>query len=73
MVSTLLGDELVFVRRAVRYEREVPDVFEPGDALRTPDGIVVVAGEGAVRLVEVEREDGERVRERDIDRLVPTI
>jgi hypothetical protein len=51
----------------------VPDVLEPGDALRTPEGIVVVAGEGAVRLVEVEREDGERVRERDIDRLVPTI
>jgi methionyl-tRNA formyltransferase len=73
MVSTLLGDELVFVRRAVRYEPEIPDVFEPGDALRTPEGIVVVAGQGAVRLVEVEREDGERVRERDIDRLVPTV
>jgi methionyl-tRNA formyltransferase len=72
LVSTLLGDELVFVRRAVRHEDAVPELFEPGDALRTPEGIVVVAGEGAVRLLEVEREDGARVRGRDIDALVPS-
>ena len=71
MVSTLLGDEMVFVRRAVRYEGEVPSVLDPGDAWRVAEGIVVVCGEGAVLLVEVEREDGERVKGRAIDGLVP--
>ncbi|MBX7193660.1 MAG: hypothetical protein K1X94_16505 [Sandaracinaceae bacterium] len=72
MVSTLLGDELVFVRRAAVYDGEVLDVFEPGDAVRTTDGIVVVCGRGALRLDEVEREDGERVKGTAIDRLVPS-
>jgi methionyl-tRNA formyltransferase len=72
MVSTLLGDELVFVRRATVHHEAVLDIFEPGDAVRTPEGIVVVCGQGARRLLEVEREDGERVKGAAIDRLVPT-
>jgi len=71
MASTLLGDSLVFVRRAVAFETELPGGLEPGEALRTPTGIVVVCGEGAIRLVEVEQEDGTRVLGSDIDRLVP--
>lgn len=72
MVSTLLGDELIFVRRAALYAGDVPDVLEPGDAWRVPEGIVVVCGEGALLLVDVEREDGERVKGRAIDALVPS-
>ncbi len=72
MVSTLLGDEMVFVRRAIVYGGDVPNVLDPGDAWRVPEGIVVVCGEGAVLLLEVEREDGERVKGAAIDRLVPS-
>lgn len=72
LASVLLGDRLVFVRRARAFEGAVPDVLEPGDALRTPEGVAIVCGDGrAILLVEVELEDGERVRERGVDRLVP--
>lgn len=72
MASTLLGDALVFVRRAARWDGELPGGLEPGEALRTRDGIVVTCGVGALRLVEVEEEDGTRVRGTEIDRLVPS-
>ncbi len=72
MASTLLGDSLVFVRRAVAYDGPIPGGLEPGEALRTPDGIVIVCGEGALRLAEVEQEDGTRVQGPEIDRLVPS-
>lgn len=71
MVSTLLGDEMVFVRRARVYDGEVPSVLDPGDAWRVPEGVVVVCGEGSLLLVEVEREDGERVKGAAITALVP--
>ncbi len=71
MACALLGDELAFVARAVRHEGPVPSVLLPGEALRTPEGVVVVCGEGAIRLLEVEDEAGERYRGVEIDRLVP--
>jgi methionyl-tRNA formyltransferase len=72
MASTLLGDQLVFVARAERFDGELPGGLLPGEAARTPEGIVVVCGEGAIRLVEVEDEAGARYRGAAIDALVPS-
>ncbi len=73
LASVLFGDRLVFVRAARAFDGVVPDVLEPGEALRVPEGIAVVCGDGrALLLVEVELEDGERVRGPTIDRLVPS-
>jgi methionyl-tRNA formyltransferase len=72
MASTLLGDALVFVARARAFDGALPGGLLPGEAARTPEGIVVVCGEGAVLLVEVEDEAGVRHRGAAIDRLVPS-
>lgn len=72
MASTLLGDELVFVARAERYVGALPGGLLPGEAARTPEGIVVVCGEGAIRFLEVEDEAGVRHRGPAIDALVPS-
>jgi methionyl-tRNA formyltransferase len=72
MASTLLGDALFFVVRARAFDGALPGGLLPGEAARTPEGVVVVCGQGAVLLVEVEDEAGVRHEGLAIDRLVPS-
>lgn len=69
--SASLGDELVIVMRARPYVGRLPSGLEPGDAVRSEDGVVVRCGQGAVLLTRIEREEGELVDGADIGALVP--
>lgn len=57
--SCELGDELVEVVRARRYEPELPRALAPAEAVETPLGLVVRAGDRGVLVERVRRESGE--------------
>jgi methionyl-tRNA formyltransferase len=70
LAAAMLGEELVLIVRAKRYEGKVPPVLEAGEAMQVPEGIVVVCADGGVLIEEVEDEDGEHIVGEDIGELV---
>ena len=70
LAAAMLGEELVLIVRAKRYEESVPPVLEPGEAMRVDGGIVVVCADGALMIEEVEDEEGGRIVGEEIGDLV---
>lgn len=70
LAAAMLGEELVFIVRATRFEGTVPPVLEPGEAMRVQGGIVVVCADGALLIEEVEDEDGGRILGEEIGELM---
>lgn len=56
--SAELGDEVVEVLEAERHRTPLPRALEPADAVWTPDGLVICATGGGVRVTRVRLEDG---------------
>ncbi|MFT3921455.1 MAG: methionyl-tRNA formyltransferase [Myxococcales bacterium] len=59
--ATTLGSEPVEVLSAVVYDGRVPRVLEVGDAVMATQGVVIRAGEGAVLIRRVRRENGQQL------------
>ena len=70
LAAAMLGEELVLIVRAKRYEGTVPPVLESGEAMRVEGGIVVVCADGALFIEEVEDEEGGRILGDEIGDLV---
>lgn len=62
--------ELLKVRR---FCEPLPRALEPGDAVLTPDGVVIVASDGGLVLSEVRLEDGELYQGSEIAGLFPEL
>ncbi|HEY6879676.1 MAG TPA: formyltransferase family protein, partial [Polyangiales bacterium] len=69
--SCELGTELVEVVRAAVYPRALPRALEPCDAVWTPSGLVVRAGDAGVLIERVRTEQGELLRGSELTRLFP--
>lgn len=59
--SAQLGEDVVDVVEAVPYAGPLPRALEPADAVWTPEGLVVCAGDGGVLVKRVRHEDGQLV------------
>ena len=60
--STQLGDALVDVVEASESKLALPGALEPADAVWTPVGLVVRAGDGGVHVTRVRHDDGSLLR-----------
>jgi methionyl-tRNA formyltransferase len=69
--SCELGTELVDVLEAHVYARELPRALQPCDAVWTPSGLVVRAGDGGVAVRRVRGEDDQIVQGSELTRLFP--
>jgi methionyl-tRNA formyltransferase len=67
--SAELGDELVEILEATPYARALPRALEPCDAVWTPEGLVVRAGDRGVLVHGVRDADGATRRGEDLEQL----
>jgi methionyl-tRNA formyltransferase len=66
-----LGDAIVDVLEAGVYTRSLPRALEPYDAVLTPAGVVVCAGDAGVVMRRVRLEDGRELRGNELAQLFP--
>ena len=69
--SAELGDELVEILEATPYGRTLPRALEPCDAVWTPEGLVVRAGDRGVLVHAARDADGELRRGQALQALFP--
>ena len=69
--SAELGDEVVDLLRVAQYPHELPRALEPADAVWTPRGLVVCAGDGGVLIERVRNADGLRLSGSALQTLFP--
>jgi methionyl-tRNA formyltransferase len=69
--SAELGDELVEVLEARPYPRTLPKALEPYDAVWTPSGLVVRAGDRGVSVLCARNDEGELLRGEALQELFP--
>jgi methionyl-tRNA formyltransferase len=69
--SAELGDELVEILEATAYARALPRVLEPRDAVWTPEGLVVRAGDRGVLVHTARDADGVLHRGEALSQLFP--
>ncbi|MDB4976291.1 MAG: Methionyl-tRNA formyltransferase [Myxococcaceae bacterium] len=69
--TTELGDELVEVLKAELYEPPLPRALQPMDAVWSPRGLVICAGDGGVLIREVRDADGAVLSGEQLEGLFP--
>ncbi|MDB4986165.1 MAG: Methionyl-tRNA formyltransferase [Myxococcaceae bacterium] len=67
--SADLGEETVEVLAAELYAEALPRALEPKDAVWTPAGLVVCAGNGGVLITRVRNEDGDLLQGHELESL----
>lgn len=70
--ATTLGDASVEVLEASCFERALPRVLEPGNAVLSSQGVVICAGSGGVVLKRVRLDDGSTLSGLEIAELFPS-